>query len=572
MLTLDEKRKEILDTAGHLLIEGGPGCGKTTIALLKASKAIAHLEDEQCVLFLSFSRAAVRQISDRMQGLLTSTDRNRLEVRTFHSFFLELVRAHGPLMTGTPSSFIVPDREHQLRADFDGDWKQETRRLARVQGRYVFDRLAETAAAVLATHRAVREIYSDTYPLIIVDEFQDTNNDQWEAVRALSETSTIICLADGDQRIYDFIDGVDEARIDQAVEHLKPTSFDLSKDNHRSPTSGLLDYANAVLRNDASVLPPKNLITWNYRWPNQCEAFAHLAIDRLQKHFEPQLGRMPTIALLTTTNQFAAQLSESLADEKAHPQDQGKRLLPIEHELNWDANLSAAAGYVVASILEWPDQLREHAIVATLNAIADFYRIKLAGGTAGARGTITTIEKAVTAYQAGKTVKSKTAQIIAGSFDADLNFSGDPVQDWQVARNRLHGAKELEEIFGKARLLRLFKATDALAWALIDQWNGRDAYGDAVGTVRHVLANETLDAAQMESLPVTLMNMHKSKGKEFDAVIIVEGQYSAPLLNPAWDAKKEQAARRVLRVAITRARHGVILVRPVGCAPLTSRA
>jgi DNA helicase II / ATP-dependent DNA helicase PcrA len=143
------------------------------------------------------------------------------------------------------------------------------------------------------------------------------------------------------------------------------------------------------------------------------------------------------------------------------------------------------------------------------------------------------------------------------------------VSDWKTARARLRGALELEELFGKVRQLRLFKATDALAWALIDAWDGQAAYVDAAATVRRVLANETLDASQQEPAAVSLMNMHKSKGKEFDGVVIAEGTYGARLLDSSWSAERVQANRRLLRVAITRARHMVIFVRPSDCQPLT---
>ncbi|WLS43210.1 ATP-dependent helicase [Micromonospora profundi] len=570
-MELDETRRQILTAPGHLLILGGPGCGKTTIALLKAATLLDNLESEQRVLFLSFSRAAVRQISDRMRGTLTKSTRDRLEVRTFHSFFLELVRAHGPLRTGKPSAFIPPDRERQLRADFTGDWNEETHRLIREEGRYVFDRLAETAATLLTTIAPVRALYSDTYPLIIVDEFQDTSDDQWQAVKALSSTSTIACLADPDQRIYEgFVAGVDEKRIEYAIAHLHPETFDLSADNHRSPGSGLLDYANAVLRNDATQPVPQNVATWTYQWAGDCEARVHGAIVRLREVMEGHLGRTPTIAVLASTNALVARISEQISADREHPTNTTMILPAIDHELNWDPALSAAAGYVVASIMEWPGLARDEALTGTLRAIADYYRIKLDGGVQGARAKISTIDRAITALQTNTALRSNAAKIIATAFDAALQFVGQPVSDWQLARGRLRGAAELEEIFNKARLLRLFKATDALAWELIDAWNGTNAYTDAALAVRRVLANETLEAAQAEPVPVSLMNMHKSKGKEFDTVIIAEGQYNAPLLKPDWSLSQTQAARRLLRVAITRARHVVIFVRPIGAEALTT--
>ena len=68
------------------------------------------------------------------------------------------------------------------------------------------------------------------------------------------------------------------------------------------------------------------------------------------------------------------------------------------------------------------------------------------------------------------------------------------------------------------------------------------------------------------------MNMHKSKGKEFDAVIIPEGLHHGRLLDRTWDAGRITQQRRLLRVAITRARHTVIFVRPPDAVPLTPPA
>ena len=59
------KRRAILEGTGHMLVVGGPGSGKTTIALLKGRRAVLErLRPEQSVLFLSFSNAAIRRIAE----------------------------------------------------------------------------------------------------------------------------------------------------------------------------------------------------------------------------------------------------------------------------------------------------------------------------------------------------------------------------------------------------------------------------------------------------------------------------------------------------------------------------
>jgi DNA helicase II / ATP-dependent DNA helicase PcrA len=190
----------------------------------------------------------------------------------------------------------------------------------------------------------------------------------------------------------------------------------------------------------------------------------------------------------------------------------------------------------------------------------------------GARAAVTTTENAITAFLSGKAVRTKTGKAIIAAYDTGIQLTGRPVTDWQLARARLHGTTELEELYGKARLLRLLRATDALAWGLNSTWDGQAAYPGAAATVRRILADELIAGRPAESHPVTLMNMHKSKGKEFDAVVIVERPHRDQLLDHTWDAKRILRNRRVLRVAITRARHAVIFVRPSDAIPLTPLA
>src|SRR5690606_24089359 len=101
-LEICQLRQGLLDCTGHALVLGGPGSGKTTIALKKAVTRIASgMEDWQSVLFLSFSRAAVARVGEAMRQQVPKKQRTMLSMQTFHSFFWSLISTHGYLL-GAP--------------------------------------------------------------------------------------------------------------------------------------------------------------------------------------------------------------------------------------------------------------------------------------------------------------------------------------------------------------------------------------------------------------------------------------------------------------------------------------
>jgi DNA helicase-2/ATP-dependent DNA helicase PcrA len=178
------------------------------------------------------------------------------------------------------------------------------------------------------------------------------------------------------------------------------------------------------------------------------------------------------------------------------------------------------------------------------------------------------MEKAAHAISQGKKPAGRAAQLLWTSAATPPEFSGRPVDDWRRARDLLTGNTHLAEIQNKARLLRLLKATDSLAWALTDSWDGEHAYPAAVDAVRRALAADALDVGRPNDAPVHVMTMHKSKGKEYDGVVIVEDRHGMPLIADDGDMKQEASDRRLVRVAITRARHLVVIMRPPGRRPL----
>ena len=216
-MQLTEKQLEIMAAKGHLLVTGGPGSGKTTIAILKAAQiADRALRPGQRILFLSFARATVSRIVDAIEHeqKFPREQKRRIDVETYHSFFWRILKAHGYLV-GLPRrlDILTPPGEAIALSDIRSGYaaaakltdvqkaekklaeETERLRLACADGRICFDLFAPYAGDILHGSARIRTLLAAMYFVIIFDEFQDTNAEQWRVVQALGECSTLLALA-----------------------------------------------------------------------------------------------------------------------------------------------------------------------------------------------------------------------------------------------------------------------------------------------------------------------------------------------------------------------------------------
>ncbi|HHM7859165.1 TPA: UvrD-helicase domain-containing protein [Pseudomonas aeruginosa] len=564
-LELCEKRRAVIAQGGHLLVLGGPGSGKTTIALLKAQRQSATLKPGQGILFLSFSRAAIRQVLLRCKEILTPAERRAVTVQTYHAFCMEILEAHGRLLHGRPIRFLYPGEERLQKSAFDGDWMVERRRLASEQGLYCFDLFAAGAADLLEGCAALRELIADRFPMIIVDEFQDTDDNQWRIVRALAEVTDVFCLADPEQRIFDYRDDIDPRRLDILREDIQVTEFDLGGENHRSPNAGILQFADAVLHNHSPLPATPDIKQVSY-WQNTFAATVHAAVIWTFSALRKKGVEHPSVAVLSRSNSLIADLSVILSETHTY----NKQTLPvIEHDVVWDAELSAAAAVVVASILEWPTGPAEETLARTLRVIAGYYKLKNAEEpTNAAAEHARKYDEAAAKVATGEGPRINAAKALVAVYKAGIDLVGEPVADWKAARWVLHDIPALNELFREARLVRLFRATDSLASGLGERWLALSSYAGASELVKRTLEQERLVAAERDPQGCILMNMHKAKGKEFDGVVLVEGAFKSSFFDERNEQPPFERSRRLLRVGLTRARTLVAIVRPQNARPL----
>lgn len=573
--TICAKRQSVIDEQGHALVIGGPGSGKTTLALLKSKGILDTLAPGQSILFLSFSRAAVQQIVKRCREILTKEEMKRIDVRTYHSFCWDILHCHGRLLGGRPLKMMAPSEEGTRRTQFEGDWAAESRRLKDEDGMICFDLFAAATAELFEGSSHLRAWMGRLFPLIILDEFQDSDDDQWRFVQQLSAVTQTLFLADTEQRIFEatFRPGVRADRLDILKDAIELREVDLRDDNYRSADSDILAYADCVLSGKGPLPKSEDVKRLQYNYKSQFPATVHFAVAVTLGTLRKRGIVDPTVAVLARSNDLVAEISDIL--ESPHSYN-GKDLKPIQHEIVWDQELSASAGVAMAAALEFVSLGTAASREAMHAKIEEYFLIKKdfcqrygGRGAKAAGAKAARFGKAKASVAGGKSLTQGSPKTFEAALSANPALTGDPVRDWKAVRLAFQAHDDLKAIFQDARMVRLFRASDTLATALAGRWMERANYEGAARMIRSVLDQEKLIGLERDPKGVSLMTIHKSKGKEFNGVVMVEGLYSSPFFMDH-EAPDFAPSRRLLRVGITRAQSFVVLVRPRKANPLAA--
>jgi uncharacterized protein (TIGR00375 family) len=219
---LDPGQREAALAAGPLMILAGPGTGKTRtlthrIAVLVGERGLAP---EAC-LALTFTRRAAAEMRERLAALLPGPAR-RLMITTFHGLGLAILREHGERAGLDPGFTVADDRAKLAVAVAEAGSAAAGRRLIAeasrdpaVAGEFAgliasrgmvdFDGLISLTLALLQEAPDLVAALRARWHSISVDEYQDTDADQYVLLRLLAgDGSGLAVIGDPDQAIYGF--------------------------------------------------------------------------------------------------------------------------------------------------------------------------------------------------------------------------------------------------------------------------------------------------------------------------------------------------------------------------------
>ena len=297
---LNNAQKEaVLHLDGPLLIVAGAGSGKTKVL----TSRIAHIIKEKKafpnqILSVTFTNKAAKEMQNRVSSILNSEAIGLSWLGTFHSICAKLLRKHAPA-AGLTSNFTIIDTDDQVRL-IKNICKAENIDIKQLAPKFIlsiidrwknkgfypdevainkndifertilplykiyqqklldlnacdFGDLILHVVKILEKNQDIRNIYSNNFKYILVDEYQDTNYIQSRWLNLLSEKhKNLCCVGDDDQSIYSWrgAEIKNFLEFDQVYKNSKVIRLE---ENYRSSQNILSVASNLIANNQNRV-------------------------------------------------------------------------------------------------------------------------------------------------------------------------------------------------------------------------------------------------------------------------------------------------------------------------------
>ncbi len=240
-----EQKKAVESQTGAIIIQAGPGTGKTRTLTARIAHLIVEKKiDPSNVLALTFTNKAAKELVQRLEKNIP-TSRTPVLAATFHGFCLKLLKEFYQLSASIAGDTLkisllqeaMGESGKKGRSKKYGDLialcKQELRgpnddlkRVAagkEIDDPYKFRHIYKTyqdlcrendlidfedlilfTNQMLTDNEQILAKVRHRYPYIFVDEYQDLNFGQYELVKKMSQDGQVFVIGDPDQSIYGF--------------------------------------------------------------------------------------------------------------------------------------------------------------------------------------------------------------------------------------------------------------------------------------------------------------------------------------------------------------------------------